>query len=138
MPIEDCPICSKIPATCHRENVDCEVVDDRPPEMLRLEAFVKLQHEVDGDSSGQIDRCPTCHRLYLNDTRFVAPTFYFDYESTWRRHDVDELFATGWCVARAARSVVGSGHWIVDACHRPLGACQRLVRASESVVGAGR
>jgi len=100
MPIEDCPICSKIPATCHRENVDCEVVDDRPPEVLQLETFVKLQHAIDSNSSGQIERCPTCHRLYLHDTRYVAPSFYFDYESTWRRHDVDELFRTDWCVAQ--------------------------------------
>lgn len=91
MPLELCPICSRIPAACRRDLEDGVVVDDRPPEMLRLERFVH------GGSGGEILRCPTCHRLYLHTHWTGAPD---DAHSSWRRYDVDQLFNVEWCVAR--------------------------------------
>jgi hypothetical protein len=102
LPLEDCPICSKLPDTCSREAVDCELRDDRPPEMLRLEPLVTGDPPLaDFDRKGAISRCPTCHRLYFEDVEYVAPTFYFDSYRTWTRYDVDTLFNVAWCGNRS-------------------------------------
>jgi hypothetical protein len=94
MPLEQCPICSKVPQRCSREVEDYDVSDDRPVEALRLERFV--EGRSNGDRSGEILRCPTCHRLYLSVTIFGLA--YGDYSASWERYPVDELFNVGWCV----------------------------------------
>ncbi len=93
MPVDQCPICSKIPATTSREVEDHSVRDDRPPESLRLETF------VEGGAGGELLRCPTCHRLYVSEVIFGAG--YFDYYASWERYDdVEALFNVAWCVAQ--------------------------------------
>lgn len=91
MPIEECPICSKIPDSCSRENVDCAVRDDRPPQTLLL---AKL---MGGGSDGEVLRCPTCRRLYLYDVAFPGAE---NYHASWNRHDVEDLFNLEWCVTQ--------------------------------------
>lgn len=92
MPIERCRLCSKIPGSTSRHVEDDDVSDDRPSEMLELQTF------LDGGRDCVILRCPTCHRLYVNETSFGVG--YFDYNSYWTRYDVDELFNLEWCVAQ--------------------------------------
>jgi hypothetical protein len=96
MPIEQCPICSKLPVRMSREVEDQDVSDDRPmPESLQLERILEGNND---EGFEEVFRCSTCRRLYLGQTTFGVG--YFDYYATWTRYDVNELFKTTWAVAK--------------------------------------
>ena len=83
MPLERCPICNKIPARCRDEEA-------APPELSKLEHFI----------GEDVQRCPTCHRLYFYESIPLGNDIYTGNDRTWGfdRCDVDVLFDLKWCV----------------------------------------
>ncbi len=95
MSLEACPICSRIPAHCSRFEKGGDVQhDDIPPEVSRLEGWIgAIPHR-----RGEIQRCPTCHRLYWYESEYEFIYGGSEDTYTYRRLSVDQLFHDEWFV----------------------------------------
>src|SRR5262245_59146045 len=88
-PLEDCAICREIPASCYRFEKGGSVEKDSiPPQVKELVAFI----------GNDVQRCPTCHRLYLYETEYEF--IYGGSEDTYEytRCDAEALFRSIWAV----------------------------------------
>lgn len=96
MPIEQCPLCSKIKDHCsrshHYEDGVPDHHDDTPPEVEQL--GVLLDSVFVGSSTASVLQCPTCRRLYVREMTFVGESTFW----SWDRYDVAVLFDLQWCV----------------------------------------
>jgi hypothetical protein len=90
MPLEQCPICSKLPPRVDKD------ADEHPRELGKLQLFIEPD----------IQRCPSCHRLYLySESTGGGNDIYRGNELWWciDRHTVESLFNSPACIGRRVR-----------------------------------
>ena len=100
MPLEQCPICSKIPARCTRSSEANDGLapifhDDTVPEIEKL-AVLFDGLPVSASAHGSVLQCATCRRLYFKEFSVAGESSYW----SWERCDASVLFDQQWCVER--------------------------------------
>jgi uncharacterized C2H2 Zn-finger protein len=91
--LDACAICAHIPGYCSRFEKAGELVSDNlPAEVGQLEGFID---ELRG-WRGCILRCPTCHRLYRNESEYEYLVGGSEDTYSYERVEPEEVFRSDW------------------------------------------
>jgi hypothetical protein len=108
MPLDQCPICSKIPDRAYRFEKGGDVeTDSVPPEIKQL---VQIVGEY--SRAGVVLQCPTCRRIYLH--KYDYEFIYGGSEDTdsYERLDIEDAFRSEWMVRQRLDN--NTINWVID------------------------